>query len=71
MDRRGPSQENIAPKGSMRFRDRAAVSICIHFLITSVGVVMRRPVFSSLEMERSVGKKGGVGKPCRVSHNEF
>ncbi len=53
-----PSQGNVAPRGSMRFRDRTAVSICIYF-ITSVGVVMMRHVSSSLEMERSVGKKGG------------
>jgi len=51
-----PSQENGAPGKNAGSGERATVSICVSFVITSVGVVIRRPEDSFLRTERPVGR---------------
>jgi len=61
-----PSHGNGAPGGSVGSGDRAFVSNFSSCVITSVGVVSRRPDVSSRRTERSVGRVGLSGAPSEM-----
>ena len=65
-----PSQGNGAPRGSVGSGEKSMVSDCASFVITSTGVVTRRPVASLLMMERSVGREKESFTPVVVLRND-
>ncbi len=59
-----PSQENGAPGGSVGSGETAFVSMCVSSVITSAGVVRRRPDVSSRITERSIESVGFSNVPA-------
>ena len=61
-----PIQGNGAPGGSVGSGERVVVSICVSYVITSDGMVKRRPDASSRRTERSAGSVGLSSVPTEV-----